>query len=295
MPRASSIALLLVALTSPRVALAYCFAATCQDGAATICDGDPVPDGCAPLRWKSACVGFSVQRDGSQKLTADEVDGLVRQAFSAWADVDCGGGQGPGFVVQDLGPANCDKVEYNSDAGNANIIVFRETSWPHPPSAGHDIALTTTTYDPVTGELLDADMEINAANFDLTTSDTMVQYDLPSVLTHESGHFLGLAHSFDPTATMRPSYEPGNLDLRHLVADDATAICSLYTPNPKLDATCNPLPRHGFSPDCKGSQKEGTCAVALAPASSTGALSLALATSLAALGRRRRRSARAVV
>jgi hypothetical protein len=279
-----------LALLVPSTAHAYCWAATCKDGGTTLCDDEPVRDGCAPLRWKSACVGFSVQRDGSQKLTAPEVDDLVRTAFSSWAAADCGGAS-PGFVVQDLGEVACDKVEYNSDAGNANIIVFRETSWPHPHTEGHDIALTTTTYDPDTGELLDADMEINAANFDLTTGDLMVDFDLLSVLTHETGHFMGLAHSFDPTATMRPSYEPGNVELRQITPDDTTAICSLYAPDPSLDDTCNPLPRHGFSPECKGSQTEGKCSVSLG-ATDAAAPPFAVALALTGLLALRARSAR---
>ncbi len=293
MQRAFAVALLLAGLTFPREAAAYCFSTACRDGSSESCDGAELDPGCFPLRWKAGCVGFSIQRDGVNVISTAELDAITRTAFSAWASLDCGGGDGPGFVVQDLGEVTCNRVEYNSDAGNANVIMVRETSWPHPPSAGHDIALTTTTFDPDTGELLDADMEINAAEFHLTTNDTEVDYDLQSVLTHEAGHFLGLAHSMDPSATMRPVYESGNLELRQPILDDTTGICTVYPPSAKVDASCNPLPRHGFSPECKGAQTEGSCSAA--PSTHGGWVGPLLVVALALVNARRRskdRSAR---
>src|SRR6185436_12882868 len=96
-----------------------------------------------------------------------------------------------------------------------------------PNSAGTDtIALTTVTYDTEKGDIFDADIEINAAKVDgvvvnnFTTSDTDVDIDLLSVLTHEAGHFLGIAHSGVSDATMYPQYAPGNTALRDLTDDD---------------------------------------------------------------------------
>jgi len=48
------------------------------------------------------------------------------------------------------------------------------------------------------------------------------------VITHESGHFLGLAHSQRPDAVMSNSYTPGSITQRTLVDDDKQAICSIY-------------------------------------------------------------------
>jgi len=256
---ASSLALT-VALVG-RSASAYCYTSTCKE--VGICDGAAEPDGeCRPLRWRTGCTGFTVQEDGSQKLDLDlgTVGDVMERAFAAWAEADCGGAP-PGFVVTAMGSVTCEAAEYNKDAGNTNVLVFRDGEWPNPDT-GHNIALTTTTFDPETGELLDADIEVNSSTYNLTTSDTSVDFDLLSVLTHEAGHFLGMGHSSLPEATMYATYEGSTLDLRTLDGDDVAGICTLYPPKNMPDQGCNPLQRHGFSPYCHDDQPEGSCAVA---------------------------------
>jgi uncharacterized protein (TIGR03382 family) len=251
-----------VALGVPTEARAYCFSAACADGAEQFCDQDAtLPSGCHLIRWKTGCTGFAVQKDGGPNLSADLLESLARGAFDNWQNVDCGGGQHPGVYSVNMGLVNCNKVEYNKNAGNQNVIIVRSMAWPHPPQAGHDIALTTVTFDPGTGELLDADMELNAAGFIFTTSDSSVDFDTLSVLQHETGHFIGMAHSYDDSATMRPEYPPPSmaLALRTLSQDDINGVCTIYPPDPTVAPQCNPLGRHGFSPDCNGSQTEGTC------------------------------------
>jgi len=77
--------------------------------------------------------------------------------------------------------------------------------------------------------------------------------DLDSLLTHEAGHLLGLAHSSDSSATMFPGYEAGTIDLRTLAPDDITAICSVYPPGRQVSSTsCEP--RRGYSDLCGAEQ-----------------------------------------
>jgi hypothetical protein len=240
-------------------ASAYCFTSTCKN--VPICDGPAETLGqCIPLRWRTGCAGFTVYSGGSPKLgySSETVTLIADLAFEAWRNVDCGNG-GPGLSVIDMGTAECDVAQYNKDAGNTNVIVFRDGEWPNPDT-GHNIALTTTTFDPDTGELLDADIELNSAGYALTVSDESVDFDLLSVLTHEAGHFLGLAHSELPEATMYASYQGETIDLRTPEPDDVTAICTLYPHDDSVGETCNPLPRHGFSPYCRDDQPEGSCA-----------------------------------
>ena len=141
-----------------------------------------------------------------------------------------------------------------------DVIVFRDDTWPyHDPNS--TLGLTTVTFDAVTGEIYDADMEINASGKNLTTSTFVPPngFDLLSVVTHEAGHFLGLAHATDAKATMYASYRPGTSALRTLFADDAAGLCDIYPSATARNVAagavtpataCDPTPRHGFSATC---------------------------------------------
>lgn len=249
--------------SSSLTASAYCRSSTCRD--VPICDDDPNPDpNCKPLIWKRPCVGVSMQIGASQQVTWDVANAIVTRAFATWEEPVCdpmSGGK-PNIHVENLGPVDCDLVQYNSKAANANLVVFRDENWPHP-GGQHNIALTTVTYDVRTGEIFDADMEINGAGYGFTTGDADVQTDLLSVVTHEAGHFIGLTHSLDSTATMWASYTTGDVGPRTLAVDDINAVCAVYPPvDPPVDKkACNPLPRHGFSPLCLSKQNEGDCSI----------------------------------
>jgi hypothetical protein len=176
--------------------------------------------------------------------------------------------------VRYLGPVACAKVEYNTDTrvGNANVIIFRDDDWPHDDPT-NTLALTTVTYNPSTGELYDADMEINTKEHRFTLSDPVAAdgYDFGSAVTHEAGHFLGLAHSPDEHAAMFARYALGGTAMRNLGTDDVAGVCSAYPPdgtratgNGLIAAgACEPTPRHGFSSTCGDS---ATSACSAAPA-----------------------------
>ena len=59
-----------------------------------------------------------------------------------------------------MGPVECDRVKYNQDFGNQNVIVFRDDKWDKNDSS-NTLALTTVTFNPDTGEIYDADIELN--------------------------------------------------------------------------------------------------------------------------------------
>ncbi len=251
-------------LLLPRAADAYCRTSSCPNKViGTACVPARASDCGVPLFWPTPCVGFTIQKDAEKNIPSKTVDALTKQAFAAWTDADCGAGAHPLMRVDDLGLVTCDVPEYNPSLANSNTIMFRSNGWPYPST--NTIALTTVTFNLDTGEIRDADMELNSTDIAFSTSDTDVTYDLLSILTHETGHFLGLAHSTVAGATMIADYPPKSLTLRTLEADDVAGICAVYPPGAASD-TCDSTPRNGLGDACKSPKVDpttsGCCAVA---------------------------------
>jgi hypothetical protein len=278
-----------ITLMHAESARAYCQTTTCDP--ATECKYDRT--GCAtvglPLQWKKGCVTYSVHRAGSptRNISYDRAHSITERAFGRWLDAECEGGS-PSLRASDKSPVSCDEPEYNSSDGNANIIMFRDDDWPYA-GANATLALTTITFNFETGEIFDADIEINSFKTPLTTGDVAVDFDLESIITHETGHFLGLSHSHVPDATMYLEYGAGDITLRDLEPDDVAGICATYPPNRQvLSQDCTP--RHGFSPECSRPKDDGGCALRPgSPSSTAHAWPLALLAWLVARAARRRK------
>jgi MYXO-CTERM domain-containing protein len=268
---------LFTALHAPTAA-AYCRTAACKGVTGARCMPSLATDCGKEIFWPKACVSFSMQRDASDQVSLDLATSVFVEAFKKWTEADCGGGTHPHIEVVDLGPVECKAHEYNKKAANANIILFHDDVWPHP-GAGSTLALTTVTYSVDSGEIYDADMELNAANTPFTTGDANVTFDLSSIATHETGHFLGLSHTLDPMATMYRDYIPGTIGLRTLEPDDIAGICAIYPPGDPIPDGCDPSPRRGFSSICSPppiDQDPGGCC-STAPGSPRGTGSAAVA------------------
>jgi hypothetical protein len=286
--RLTALALTLAASAAPAAAEAYCITTSCNDAPGQTCTPSRPGDCGISVKWMRACIGFSVQEDASAQVSLPTVEALMTEAFAAWTDAACADGGSPSISAHNLGPVACDRQEYNRQGGNANVVIFRDEAWPYAGQA-NTLALTTVTYDLDTGEIYDADLEVNSTPaVALTVGDGDVQYDLPSILTHEVGHMLGIAHSPVAGATMAVEYIPGDTGLRTLHPDDVAAICSVYPPDENR-GTCDPTPRHGFRDTCgQPAEDGGDCSCRLGP-SRGGAVYLALGGALVWLARRRRR------
>jgi len=267
---AAALAVTAAALLCPARAEAYCRSTTC------LTDCQPDLDECKtqgfPLYWASMCVGFSLQKDGSVDLAMDDVRRVAVASFATWADVECPTGTAS-LTFSELADVTCAKAEYNPDGQNANIVLFQDYKWNYTGEF-NTLAKTTVTYDASSGEILDADIELNQAFNELTTSDTVVVYDLQSILTHEIGHFIGLDHSMDFDATMTPGYEQGATDLRTIAPDDIAGVCAIYPP--ARPAVCAPTPRGGLGDLCYAQATAGDrgCSCGLASPARKGSYGL---------------------
>jgi hypothetical protein len=306
-------------------AAAFCRITTIE----TVADGDDTT-ACydtthPPVWWRSACIGLSVEASGSKYASYAAVDALLFQkVVPNWVNADCPGGGHPSIALFDLGPETCDEQQANLYGPNTNAVLFHDDAWPYEADFGcmpgdccdPTIALTTVTFHPETGELWDADIEINTACHPVSTAFPVPagRYDLESVLQHETGHVLGLAHPPDPEAIMYYLYSPGSDAKRVLDSDDVAGVCAIYPPGGDRgvrasvieggvapEGPCDPTPRNGFASACvsdAGNQPPSTPSDALTCGSSGRAAPAPLAivgfaamAFFAGLGRRLRRRA----
>jgi hypothetical protein len=264
-------------LASPGLARAFCLTHGCSDRTQR-CEYDDqgclLPSSGPRLYWASSCVSFDVQQDGSalRALSYGDARKAIRQGFAEWLSADCGDGQGPSIDISDFGPVECRTAEYNQEGPNANVFMFRDDEWPYD-NALDTLALTTLIFNADTGEIYDADVEVNTFESRMSVNDVgRDDIDFRSVITHEIGHFLGLSHSNVEGATMEPNYGKGQTGMASIEQDDVDGICAALPPERKTTSdSCEP--RHSFSSQC--ALEETSCQ--LAPGAPGGWLSALLA------------------
>jgi hypothetical protein len=239
----------------------------------------------APLWWRSACIGYELDRAASKRVDFDDFLSAATNAFAAWTGATCPTGMSSAssrvsIEVRYLGPVDCSRATYDLTGPNQNVITFHDDQWPYEErdrgqsgeAVSPVIALTTVSFDPESGEIVDADVEINSADHDVVSFTDMPgpptdAYDLQAVLTHELGHFLGLAHSPDQQAVMNPSGDSdtgrSKMPRRALEDVDVAGICAIYPPDLTRsvstivdssghlhEGACDPAPRRGLATEC---------------------------------------------
>ncbi len=272
-----------LAVLVPGRASAFCRTSTCR-GAACAIDTNGCVTGGKPIYWATSCVGFSIDGRLSNNLDPAATRKAITGAFMAWSDLACGAGRAT-LTFSPLGDTTCNKAGYVRDGPNVHVVTFRDDDWNYNDT-DNTLAKTTVTFDTTTGEIFDADIEVNTATNPVTTGEVGVRFDLQSLLTHEVGHLIGLAHSSGFEATMNPNYEIGTTKIRKLTADDVEAACAAYPPG--RPASCTPTPRGGLAPNCDPPAPEGGCSIGPARGVASGGLDLTLLAFATALVRRRR-------
>ncbi|MGH7438790.1 MAG: matrixin family metalloprotease [Polyangiaceae bacterium] len=215
--------------------------------------------GLHPLFWRNTCVSYSFQSSPSKYLSLSDAKRIAAAAFDTWHSAACPGGN-PSITAVPFPEVQCDSVPSTE---HSNLIIFRDKGWPYDDSA-NAIGYTTLTVDLSTGEILGADTEINSAQWTIVAQPPAPAnaYDFATIMTHEAGHFLGLAHTGDTSAVMYALYHPDTA----LQSDDIAGICSIYHPDgthetsdgPVLAESCNPVPLAGFLAGSCGSFDAGT-------------------------------------
>jgi hypothetical protein len=280
------------------------------------------------LAWSKTCLGIIAYPAAlGDMMSEDQVMAAASAAAAAWSAPAVSGTALDIQVVASLEPPPTASFD------GQNSLIFRRDSWckatdpagtcSYDPSA---LALTSVFARASTGEILDADIEVDAVLFtwgdvELAalggTTTAAGEQDLQNALTHEMGHFIGLDHTCAlpgqphpldnlgnpvpdcdsaPEAvretTMFPSAEPGDLSKRTLAPDDEQAVRDIYPAVAGAAPAACPAPRPLAdlrSSGCRlggGASRAGAAARSTDLAVAAGALAAALALRTA---RRRRR------
>jgi hypothetical protein len=201
-------------------------------------DYDPTIRGCwtqgSPIAWLwDQRVPYELDAAASRQISLGDATNAADQAFAQWANVQCEGGR-PNVTAYDDGPIEASAVAAQcrttpcdpTQPGAYHLIVFRDDGWAYDDPT-NTLALTTVTYGIDSAVLFNAEIEINSHDHTLTTTQPSPPgaFDLQTILTHEAGHFLGLAHATNDTAVMYAYYAH---DSRELTADDVAGVCAAY-------------------------------------------------------------------
>jgi hypothetical protein len=214
-------------------AWAYTRTTTCTPSGTYQCEPGQEP---LEIAWPSACVTYHLHREGLSGVPFAQVEADIQASFEPWNEPGCGN-----LTLTYGGTTDEDRVEFDLSCDNVNTVVFREESWDYLPGT---VALTTVLFGLETGTIYDADMEINAVDFDWAVGvDQTPNHlaDLRNTITHEAGHFLGLDHTNVGGATMEASAGLGETLKRDLAQDDIDGLCAIY-PSPAQDQTCRGAP-----------------------------------------------------
>jgi len=185
-----------------------------------------------PQRW----VEYYVQDTRGQPLhvgpgaglSSDDIRDAAANGFAAWSSQTCTDIQ---FYYKGI-VATRESNMTSETVNNYNTIIFRYQDWQDTDCLDA-IACTTVVTRRAAGEIIDADIDLNLADYEFVLNPLpgSTAFDLQSVLTHEIGHMIGFDHTQDthPEAVMWPYASWGDeATRRSLAQDDVDTLCETY-------------------------------------------------------------------
>jgi uncharacterized protein (TIGR03382 family) len=247
------------------------------------------------LWWGSPGITYHQSTPGNPENAGDSEFDAIRRSFETWQQASdaCGHLQlteGERVGERTIG------YDARPSAINRNLVLFRtrycsevaprsDSCWVDGCENKYDcwggqdgtIALTTTTFDTNSGQIFDADVEMNAASFIFTTVDSppcapggyhqgCVATDIQNTMTHEIGHMLGLDHVARLDSTMSPRADAGETSKRQLDSGTKQFVCETYPQGQAArDCVLVPMPQ-ALGPElwCSASGVSGVAPLLLA-------------------------------
>jgi hypothetical protein len=217
-----------------------------------------------PIGWQNRCTELVLDSHEHPDFPHQRLRGVLDRAMAAWnSEIE-------GCTVYSLSLAAATVSGGDVDYDDKNVVLWRLPGFcDEPDNQLEDVclspnaaAITTVFYidkpgDSRDGELVEADIVINANDFDFTDDGSADLVDLVGVMTHELGHYMGLNHTCasnlgtvppvdslgqevpscfplirlggDITeATMFNFVEPGETKKRTPLEDEWRGICAIY-------------------------------------------------------------------
>jgi hypothetical protein len=272
----------------PQPAAAFCRATTIESAVDScfVCETAGYP-----LAWSEPSVEYTLNERGFPNFSEAELREIFEQAFNKWTSVQCSG-RLVDLDVQAAPGTTSLGVRDRRVQPTINVLGYlSDAEWIDANYDPHAFAQTGVRYYPDSGVIAGADIWFNGGigDFDVCpdrgcTSEFDNRVDMPNVVTHEVGHFFGLAHSHVEGATMGCDALPGDTDKRSLEFDDRAGMCAIYPPEVAFRGAY--LRGEWTKPKVKDS-----CSVSAPGAGSLGWISLSVGFGLALALLHRRRAA----
>jgi hypothetical protein len=207
--------------------------ASCQPQTKTTPAAAPTLSGsCTVGQWSALGTG-NLNLTISSDFSSTEKS-LLEQAAGEWNSAI----PGKNFFTVPFNPATTRGFATVSEFKDNELGIYKSTAW-FPDVSSQALAITQfygyVRSKPNLGNYIDlthADIIVNYYNFGNKLTTTLPAYssdfDLPTVVLHEMGHFLGLCHETTHQSIMQPYY---NSTQRTLMAYDKIKINDLYTNN----------------------------------------------------------------
>jgi len=258
-----TVSLFVAGLLAAGQASAFCRLTTAEPSAGGSCSTQG-----RGLSWDRQCISYTIVPRTVEGLELNAIRDTIDESFLQWTDVSCGNEPLPLELGQTQALGECKSAQYNQFGPNANTIMFLD-EWEGEDFPREAFGLTLVWHDPQSGEIFDADMQLNetiapiALCHEMCSNNDVV--DLSNVVTHEAGHFLGLGHSNVFGATMSANALLGETSKRSLEQDDRDGVCSIYASYsaPSCDER-DFAPDRGFTARCGSDEPESSNCAACA-------------------------------